>query len=84
MEVYLRSHANVRDVLELLNVTEHTRFDTIPEAWLQRQSRAIDYHPGATGHWGDYIYYDPRRRQKIDDTLARGRVEEMRVIPEDL
>lgn len=70
MKVALGSLANVREVLELLEVIEHTNFETITDTWRERQSRAIDYHLGRTGRGADYVYYDPCRRQKIDELSA--------------
>lgn len=55
----------------------------MPETWRHRQWRAMDYHPGRTRHDGDYTYYDPWRRQKIDETSARSRAEATRVIRDD-
>lgn len=84
MKFALGSHANVREVLDLLDVIEATTLDNIPETWRQRQFHAIDYHPGRTGHGGDYIYYGLCRRQKIDETPARARAEATRGMPDDL
>lgn len=56
----------------------------MPETWLDSQSRAIDYHPGGYGRGGDYIYYDPWRRYKIDETSGLARERATRVISDDL
>lgn len=45
---------------------------------------AIDYHSGRTGRGGDLVYYDPWRRDKIDESLARMGADETRILPDYL
>lgn len=80
----LGSSANVCEELELLDVIEATNYDIMPDTWLGRQSRYIDYHSGRFGRGYDHIYYDQLRRQKIGETSARVRAEATRVISNDL
>lgn len=82
MEVVLGSHSNVRKLLEILEVIESTRFDTIPNAWNCRTSRACDYHSGRYAQGGDFVYYAPLSRRKIDQQTAWSRVAATRVTPD--
>lgn len=52
MSVALGSCANVREVLELMEVIESTRFTVLPNSWRERTSRPLDYHSGRTGTGG--------------------------------
>lgn len=56
MEVTLKSSANVRKLLEFLDVIEETEFMAMPEQLRDRQCRAIDYHPGCTERLGAFFY----------------------------
>ena len=42
MELPLGSAANVRDLLEMLDVIESTRFEALPSSWNKRVSWSID------------------------------------------
>lgn len=64
--------------MELLDVFEATRFGTMADEWRDRQSRVIDYPPGRTERGGDYIFTDPWRGHKIDETSARIRSQSTR------
>lgn len=83
MAVPLGSYANVREVLEMLRVIETTRFEALPSTWRSRANRATDHHPGRTGIGGDFVYYDPHERRKIDENTARSRASAARVMPGD-
>lgn len=63
MEVALDSDAKVREVLEMLEIIDSTRFQDLPDAWRDRKIRSIDYHSGPIGRGADYVYYDPWRRE---------------------
>lgn len=84
MEVPLRSSSNVQKVLELLAVIKATSFEFLPEQWRDRQSWAIDYHPGGTSRGGYYVLYDPWRRHKIYASSGRKRADETWIILDDL
>lgn len=56
MEVALGSRANVREVLEFLEIIESTRFQDLPENWPNRTTRSVDYQPGLTERGRDFIY----------------------------
>lgn len=45
---------------------------------------AVYYHPGRTGTGGDFIYYVPLMRMKIDGQTARSGPAATRVFPEDM
>ena len=49
MAVPPRSAANVRELLEMLDINESTRFESLPDSWSERVSRSVDYHPGRSG-----------------------------------
>lgn len=70
MEVALGSRANICEVMEMLDVLESTRFQSLPGAWSDRTSRSIQYYPGPTGRWADYVLNDPWIRHKIDDNIV--------------
>ena len=53
MEIPLGSTANVRELLEMLDVIESTRFEALPSSWNEPVSRSIDYRPGRSGPRGD-------------------------------
>lgn len=84
IKVPLRSRANVREVLELLDVIEATDFTPLPEQWCDRQLPGIDYHPGRTTRGGDFVYYNPWRRHKMDGLSARMSADSPRILPDDL
>lgn len=57
MEVSLGSRANVRELLEILDIIEAIDFSTFPEKSRFRQLRTIDYHLGRTERGSDFVYY---------------------------
>jgi hypothetical protein len=81
MSVALGSEANVAELMELLEVIESTRFEDVPVSWSARTHRAVDYHPGRLGDGGDFVFYDPWERRKIDPATAESRVAATRVLP---
>lgn len=84
MEVPLGSPSKIRNVLEFLEGIEATEFDTLPAQWRERSSRSIDYHPGRTRCGGDFFFYDPWRKRKIDEQSERVRGDAVRVIPDSV
>lgn len=84
MELPLGSRANVRELFEMIEVIKSTRFQDLPATWSDRRSLALDYHPGRTERGGDFLYYDPWSRQKIDEQAAASRASATRVILDDL
>lgn len=83
MEVELWSRANVREVLEMLDIIETTRLEDLPDTWRDRTWRPDDHHPGRTGRGGDSVHYDPWSTQKIDEQTASSRAVTTCVLTDD-
>ena len=49
MAVTLGSATNVRELLEMLDIIDSTRLESLQESWSERVSRSVDYHPGRSG-----------------------------------
>lgn len=73
MEAALGSRADVLKALEMLEIIEWTRLQERLDSWRDRTICSNDYHPGSTGRIGDYIYYDPWRREEICRQMAWSR-----------
>lgn len=84
MSVALWSNANIREVLELLDDIEETRFEQLPQLWQRRSHRAINYHPGRKGPRADCVYYEPFKRQKLCRHAAEARASAARFVTEYL
>lgn len=65
MEVPLGSRVNVRDVLEMLDVIDSTRFQGPPNSRRDQTSRSFYYHPGLAGRGAAFVYYNTHRRQNF-------------------
>ena len=84
MAVPLGSAANVREILEMLDVIESTRFESLPGSWSERVSRSVDYHPGRSGPGGDFFYYEPFELRKVSEPVALSRAASARTCPINL
>lgn len=84
MEVPLGSHANARELFAMLEVIESSRFQDLPDEWSDRGSRELEYDPRRTERGGDFLYYDPWRRQNLDEQTATSRASATRVVPAEL
>lgn len=83
MGIALGSRANVRELFEILEVIDSTRFGTLPSS-RERTVRAVDYHPGRTSTGEDFVYYDPWTSINIYEQSASSRTAATRVVPEDV
>lgn len=70
MEVALGSRPNVREVLEMLEKIESTRFQDLPDGWIGRTLRVGDYNPGRTRRGAYFVFYKPWLRRIIDSQTA--------------
>lgn len=84
MEVALGSRMNVSKMLEMLESIETTRFQDLPETWRYRTPRSVYCNPVLTGRGSDFVYYDPWRRQKIEEETASSSAVTTRVVPDNL
>lgn len=62
----LGSRANIREVLEMLEIIDVTRFELLPTSWRSLSGRVMDYHIHRNDVCGDFFYHDPFMRHKID------------------
>lgn len=84
MEVALRSLANVRELLNILDEMESTQFSSFLDSWRERMYRAIDYHPATVDEVAYFDTYDPWECRKIDHHTATNRASATRAFPEDM
>lgn len=84
MAVVLGSRGNECELLEMLSIIESTQFETLPNAWRDSTTRSVDYHTCRTGPGGDFLYYDPWLRRKVDKPTAMSHAAATRVVPDDV
>lgn len=80
MAVPFGSRANVRELLEMLEVIEATRSELFPTGYRNRTNRAVHHHLGRCGEGRDMVYYDPFTRRKIDEVTAQSLLSATRII----
>ncbi|MEM9094860.1 MAG: hypothetical protein AAGC62_07800, partial [Pseudomonadota bacterium] len=68
----LGNQANANELRRLLDVIESTDFAELPPSWRLRTRRndGKEFSPGRRGRGGDWVYYDPWKRRKVDKAEA--------------
>lgn len=84
MEVTLCSHANVLEVINLVDVIESTQCWSLPNSWRERLHRTLDYHPDTVEESAVFVFYDPWMRRKIDQHAETNRATVTFVAPDEL
>lgn len=84
MSVAIGLRSNEPEILEMLEVIESTRFEHLLNAWHKRTFHTVDYHSGWPRLDGDFVYYDPWPRRKIDKCVANLRAITTRYVPNEV